>query len=271
MKSSVKILAAAGLVLLVVGVEASHKQLEFDQLVTPDAIFGTGNTNGSFTVNRNDGVEVGLRVKQRFPAPANVFNSNGDGTYSFAAGSPSCSLLVSDGFTFAKFPLCLATPIWNFEWSINTDHDGSSGLRLDDLRYELGMDADPRRVTDFTAFNPIAPSLIAPAWDHALGTNATPNGGGVKFANAATYPGALAVRNVAQNSWNYEFFNNPGTSLASFNPSVPGNYAIYLRAIDPARNRVIAQTVIQVLVGGAKAVRGRIVLPGVGGDSEDDN
>ena len=265
MKSSVKILAAAGLVLLVVGVEASHKQLEFDQLVTPDAIFGGGNVNGSFTVNRNDGVEVGLRVKQRFPAPANVFNSNGDGTYSFAAGS------ACPGFLFVPAPLCLATPVWNFEWSINTDYDGSSGLKLDDLRYELGMDADPRRGTDFTVFNPIAPSLIAPAWDHALGTNATPNGGGVKFPNPVTYPGALAAHNVAQNSWNYEFFNNPGTSLASFNPSVPGNYAIYLRAIDPARNRVIAQTVIQVLVGGAKAVRGRIVLPGVGGDSEDDN
>jgi len=265
MKSPVKILAAVGLALLVAGVEAAHKQLEFDQLITPEAIFGSGNINGSYTVHRNDGVEVGLRVKQRFPAAA-LFNSNGDGTYSFSAGS------ACPGFGFAPFPLCLATPVWNFEWSVNTDYDGSSGLKLNDLRYELGMDADPRRGTAFTVFNPIAPSLVAPAWDHSLGTNATANGAGLEFPNPATYPGALAANNVAQNSWNYEFYNNPGTSLASFDPSVPGNYAIFLRAIDPARNRVVAQTVIQVLVGGAKAVRGRIDLPRVrGGDSEDDD
>ncbi len=265
MKSPVKILAAAGLVLVVAGVEASHQQLEFDQLVTPEAIFGSGNANGSYTVHRNDGVEVGLRVKQRFPVAANVFNSNGDGTYSFAAGN------ACPGFGFAAFPLCLATPAWNLEWSVNTDYDGASGLKLDDLRYELGMDADPRRGTAFTVFNPITPSLIAPAWDHSLGTNATVNGAGLEFQNPATYPGALAANNVAQNSWNYEFYNNPGTSLASFNPSVTGNYAIYLRAIDPARNRVIAQTVIQVLVGGAQARRGRIDLPRVGGRGLDDD
>ena len=63
----------------------SKKLLEFDQAVTPEVIFGSGNVNGAFTTNRHDGVEVGLRAKQRHP-PLNDFNSNGDGTYSFAKG-----------------------------------------------------------------------------------------------------------------------------------------------------------------------------------------
>lgn len=39
----------------------------FDQDVTPDAIFGSGNANGGFAVAREDGIELGLRSKLRFP------------------------------------------------------------------------------------------------------------------------------------------------------------------------------------------------------------
>ena len=62
--------------------------IEFDQDVTPDVIFGSGNLNGAFTTDRNDGVEIGLRGKLRFDGagqPQNIFNSNGDGTYTFQA------------------------------------------------------------------------------------------------------------------------------------------------------------------------------------------
>ncbi|MEQ8837455.1 MAG: hypothetical protein RID07_11680, partial [Lacipirellulaceae bacterium] len=61
----------------------------FDQNVTPDVIFGSGNANGGFTVDTDNGVELGLRAKLRHNAvgaPENTFNSNGDGTYTFKSG-----------------------------------------------------------------------------------------------------------------------------------------------------------------------------------------
>lgn len=120
--------ALAGLALLVC--TSGHAMgLQFDQLVTPDVIFGDGNANGAFTVDRSNGVELGLRGKLRHDGsglPQNVFNSNGDGTYSFDAG-------VAPGQSFP-------TAVWSFEWSVNTDFDGTSGYMLDDLTYALGLD-----------------------------------------------------------------------------------------------------------------------------------
>lgn len=213
--------------------------------------FRERNTNGGFAVDRHDGVEIGLRVKTRLPAPNDTpgvgLFSNGDGTYSHPAGD------ACPGFGFAPPPLCLATPPWSFDWSVNTNWDGSNpSLTLGQLTYQLGMDADPGPGTNFTLFDPISPSLIAPAFDHAMGNNGTTNGNG--DTAVINYLTNLATENVAQNSWNYEFFNNIGTSLASFDPAVDGNYVIFLRAIDPDTNEVIAETTIQVLVGNAEAV-----------------
>jgi len=63
----------------------------------------------------------------------------------------------------------------------------------------------------------LAPNLVALAWDHAMGDNSTAKGGGV-----SSFPGYvtnLLTMNVAQNSWNYEFFTAVGTSLGnSFDP-----------------------------------------------------
>jgi hypothetical protein len=262
MKQTLGLLVAGSLALGSVTLIANQNDRQFDQLVTPDAIFGSGNANGSFTTDRHKGVEVALRAKTRFPVALNVFNSNGDGTYSFPAGD------ACPGFGFAPFPLCLATPVWNFEWSVNTDFDGSTANVLNEFIYQIGMDADPSRKTAFTMFDPITPSLVAPAWDHSIGTNATPNGGGVE--SLPNYVANLGTNNVAQNSWNYEFFNNVGTSLASFNPAVDGNYVIFLRAIDPVKKKVVAETVIQVLVGNAQKVKGHIKLPYIWRGHDDD-
>jgi hypothetical protein len=103
--------------------------LLFDQNVTPDVIFGSGNANGGFTVDRRNGIELGLRGKLRFNAsnlPENTFNSNGDGTYTFDAGLPPT------GFGFVA-PGSTSTALWNFEWSINSDVTGQLGRNLDDL------------------------------------------------------------------------------------------------------------------------------------------
>ena len=94
MKSTLLLMAA-----IVIAVPALG--LDFDQNVTPDVIFGSGNTNGSFTVDRQGSIELGLRAKLRFDSnnqPQNVFNSNGDGSYSFVAGpAPS-------GFSWIRVP-----------------------------------------------------------------------------------------------------------------------------------------------------------------------
>lgn len=102
--------------------------IAFDQDVTNNVIFGSGNANGSWTTDRANGVEVGLRAKVRFNAanaPENTFNSNGAGTYEFQAGLPPT------GFGFA--PGSTSTATWNFEWSINSNYDGTSSYNLDDL------------------------------------------------------------------------------------------------------------------------------------------
>jgi len=221
--------------------------IEFDQAVTPAVIFGSGNDNGSFTTDRRNGIELGLRAKQRFPA-ANVFSSNGDGSYSFAAEN-ACD---EGGFSFAR---CQTTPVWSFEWSVNTDFSGASGAVLADFVYELGMDGDPGPGTDFLIFDNIQPTLLTPLWDHATGDNGTPPSGGVVASTEAEYASYLPQSNLAQNSWNYEFFNNLGTSLASFDPAQPGNYIIYLQVRDPHSGRVLAKTQIQVLVGNARMYR----------------
>ena len=70
----------------------AHAVVSFDQNVSSNVIFGSGNANGGFTVDRRNGVELGLRSKVRFNAlnaPENTFNSNDDGSHSFAAGQPA--------------------------------------------------------------------------------------------------------------------------------------------------------------------------------------
>jgi hypothetical protein len=230
-------LAVASLVAMSFDAPAALAGVEFDQNVTPDAIFGSGNDNGAFTTARRRGVEIGLRGKLRFNAagqPENTFNSNGDGTYSF-------NNIVAPT---RPFP----TPEWNFEWSINTDFAGTTGRKLGDLRYELGMDGDPGVGTSFLSFDPIylGPNGCA---DHSLGTNLTGNGGGTEFVcpgDFAAYQAELGTANVAQNSWRFTFF--PLGALAGFDPTVAGVYDIYLLARRPG-GKVVARSDIRILVG----------------------
>ncbi len=95
--------------------------------INPDVIFGTGgNANGSFTVGTSNNIEIGLRAKQRFP-PANIFNYDGAETYTFSAGESASGS---------------GRPLWNFEWAVNTDLSGTSGVKLADLTFNLKLDLD---------------------------------------------------------------------------------------------------------------------------------
>ncbi len=207
----------------------------FDQDVTPEVIFGSGNINGSFATDRDNGIELGLRAKLRFDSnnqPQNIFNSNGDGTYTFDAG------VAPGGFSFAANSP--TTPIWSFEWSVNSDYLDTSGVNLDGLIYELKIDFDPGPGTNFLSFDPINQTIP----DHALGDNTTANGAGTKAADAIAYANLIANNNVAQNSWNMEFFNDAPFNV--FDPNENGVYDFVLTASD--MSGVLASTTISVIV-----------------------
>lgn len=209
----------------------SFAVIEFDQNITPDVIFGSGNANGSFTTSRNNGIEVGIRAKIPF---VGTVNSNGDGTYSYT--------------------LVEAATAWNFDYSINTNFDGSTGLNLDQFTYELGLDSDPGLGTNYLIFDNVTPNvapLNAPFYDHSIGDNSTANGMGTEATDNATYTALLANNNVLQQSWRYAFFTI--APLDTYDVSIPGTYAVYLLARDSG-GTVVSRVDIQVLIGGAPAV-----------------
>lgn len=241
-----------------VGVLPAQAALLFDQDVTPDIIFGSGNANGGFTVDQANGIELGLRGKLRHNSsgsPENTFNSNGDGSYSFDAGvAPTQS-----------FP----TAVWSFEWSINTDYQSTGDIKLDDLVYELGLDTDPGPGASFgtllgglsNPFDPINdvnPATSSVQWDHAIGDNSTGNGGGTSISNGASdssgYASLIANNNVAQNSWKPDWF------IDGFDPNVDGRYDFYLEAFDGTTS--LARTDISIIVGAGAASGTPVPLPG---------
>ena len=146
---------------------------QFDQLVTPVFFAGSGNDNAAFTLVQRQGIELALRGKLRFDSvclPQNTFNSNSDGSYSFAARDVNDVGDGCDGSPFKPSWVDGDTPEWSFEWSVNTDFDYSTGLQLDDLTYEIGLDADPTLAgNSFLTFDPIN----VPYADHAIGDNST--------------------------------------------------------------------------------------------------
>ncbi len=221
------------------GMAGTASAVSYDANLTHGVIMGDGIGTGSWTVDQNSGVELGLRAKLRHNAignPENTYNSNGDGTYSFAAGvAPTQSA---------------PTGVWSFEWSINTDFDGTSGFDLDELTYELGLDKDAGAGTDFEIFDPINdldPNSAWPFlyWDHSLGNNATTAATDVK-ATVFNYNTHISNNNVAQNSWKAHWY------IPGFDPTLDGVYNIYLSASDS--NGLVSRTEIQVIVGaGASA------------------
>ena len=240
--------AAVAILSLAAFTAPAHAVVSFDQNVTSNAIFGSGNANGGFTVDRSSGIELGLRTKVRFNGsnlPENTFNSNGDGTYSFAAGQPS-----GGGFGFASGSS--STAVWNFEWSVNSDFDNTTGLFLNDLSYELGIDFDAGVGTNFLTMDPIN----QPNGDHSFGNNSTGQGAGNEAANPADYVALTGSNNLAQNSWNMEFFDN-GTF--PFDANVDGTYDIYLLARDEFGGQV-SRVDIQVIVGNGAT---EVAEPGV--------
>lgn len=246
---------AAGVAVAMFGVMgAAQAALLFDQNVTPGVIFGSGNANGAFTVDNSGGIELGLRAKLRHDAtgqPQNTFNSNGDGTYSFAAGVAPTQ--------------AAPTAVWSFEWSVNVNPSGTSGRTLDDFTYELLLDIDPSQGVNYVVFDPIRganPGIGSVCWDHATGNNGTTSAtkqvANCSPANAANrvadYAALLASNSVAQNSWKPHWF------MPGFDPTLDGTYNISFAARDASTGSLVGASDIQVIVGNGGA--GVVSTPG---------
>tara|TARA_R110001592_G_scaffold145442_5_gene369059 strand:- start:329 stop:1135 length:807 start_codon:yes stop_codon:yes gene_type:complete len=222
--------------------------ITYDQQVTPangvpgQMIFGDGNGNGSFTIDQNNGIELGLRGKLRHNAlgqPENTFNSNGDGTYSFQN-------IVGPGQSSP-------TAEWSFEWAINTDFDGSSGFNLNQLDYVLGIDYNPGVGETHLTFDPINgnnPNTGTVFWDHSIGDNTTGGGLGVEATSAGQYGTLIADNNVAQQSWKPHWF----IGALGFDPTVNGTYNIFLTAYEKGTTNVLAHSEIDIIVGSGAPV-----------------
>jgi hypothetical protein len=223
------VLTLAAIALVAPGV--ARATLSYNDNVTSNVIFGAGNANGGFTVDRTAGVELGLRGKLRFDAnnlPQNTFNYTGvsgagHGVYTFAGGGVDPMNGPLPGWADAT------TPVWNFEWSVNVNYDGSAlGRGLDDLTYALFVDFNPAALdVPAVIFDPINVSFA----DHSIGDSATAGGAGVEATSAPNYAALIAANSMAQNSWSMEFFDAPASPYP-FNPNTAGTYTIRLDAYD---------------------------------------
>jgi len=223
----------------------AHAAVTYSQNLSTNIIYGTGNPNGNFTVDKTaGGFELGLRAKERF---GTATGDNGNGIYNQAAG-------FSSG-TRAK---------WNFDWSIFTGSDSTS---LGRYTYKLGIDYDAGFGKNFLVFDPINgldPRSGFAFFDHSFGISTTAHNAGVEAladANAlANYANLVSANSLVQQSWNLDFYDNP---VNSFNANTNGNYSVFLEAYDVSGAQV-ARTEITVVVGtGAVPEPGSLALAGV--------
>jgi len=184
----------------------------YDQPVTNNVIYGSGNTNGNTWSEDQEssiGLELALRAHTRFPTPLNDFPNDGAGDYGpFPAGN------FNGG-----------SSSWNFDWSVNTNYNGAGGV-LNTYTYVLSLDTDPTSGVTLQSIgvDPVN-ACGSPVNDSAQGTNATPQSGGTVYGTCALYTAGLGANNLVQNSWRYAFFPS-----IPFDPTVAGVYTIDLKA-----------------------------------------
>lgn len=143
---------------------------------------------------------------------------------------------------------------------MNSDFEGTSGEKLNEYTYVMKVDFDPGSGTNFLEFDPIN----LPFADHAIGDNTTGNGDGTTAANAAEYASLIGSNNIAQNSWNMEFFDDSGNGFP-FDGRIAGEYDIVLEAYDAegdllVSNSITVFTVIPMPAASAMAGLGLIAV-----------
>lgn len=223
--------SALALALLAATSFSVNASVLYDQNVTNNVIMGTGIANGGFTVDTANGIEIGLRARERYPTPNNNTNSNGDGSYGHATGG-----FFSNGTTGGT------RAAWNFDWSINS---GTASVGA--YTYILGMDFDAGVGTNFQTFDLVNGQ---PFFDHSFGNNSTAQSAGIEAVDATGYANLKASNNLVQNSWNYDFFDS---LTYPFDPNADGTYRIYLAAFD-GQGTQLARSDIDVIVGNGATV-----------------
>lgn len=100
----------------------------YGDLANPGVYFGAGNVNGNFTIGTDNGIELGLRAKNR---ATGALLDGSSGTYFADPGH------YAGGGSKAQ---------WNYEFSFNL-----SGLSDNEgLSFLLGVDHDPSAGTAYT-------------------------------------------------------------------------------------------------------------------------
>jgi hypothetical protein len=188
--------------------------LDFDANVNspgPGVFYGGGNANGGWTVGTANGIELGLRTKQRYPAD-NVYNSGGNGVYTWTDA-------LGNG------PVGQNRSSWNYDFSLNVS---GTGLAIGAFTYKLWIDSDPSAGHSWSI---IDPSSIP---DNAVsGTAYEQNSENARFAGvglagydntiAGSYDFVLQASDVSGVlTETYMRVNvNGGTAAGSFNGNVP--------------------------------------------------
>lgn len=225
-------------------VGAANAAVVHNSEIVGNVIYGGGNIDGGWTINQTGNMELALRAKVRYDTvtngPKNVFNANGDGTFSHAVGNPG-------GGNAGRGR-------WNFEWSVNTDVSGTGGQKLSAYEFILGVDSNAGYGTTWHSYSLVgnAPVTGAP-YDHSFGNNSTAQGGGVEPTSPANFLALLAGNSLMQNSTNMEFVDDGILFPTNFNPNVDGNYSFFLEARDQTGG-LIGRTDITVIVGNGAPV-----------------
>jgi hypothetical protein len=201
------------LTLISAAVLSASAAVLYNQNIT--AIYGSGNPNTGWAADTSNGIELGLRAKNRDTGSTTNLN----GVYTFNVGAAPRGE-------------------WNYEFSINSGTDP-----LSTYDYYISTDGDPSKCVRYTTVDALN------YWnDNSYGTNATANGQGVE--GPAT---ALAATNtIAQNSENITFGDYPGGVQTLGNATY--NYELYAveKGAGPNGAR-LASVSITVVVGNGGA------------------
>lgn len=179
--------AVAALSLASVGA-VNAAPINMDGNLLNGVVFGSGNANGSFTGINENGVELGLRGKLRYDLnglPQNIFNYDGDRTYTFDAADSVAPANRS---------------IWNFEFSI--DVSNTNGITLANSGYEflIGIDTDPTAGV-LNAFSPFGfdPLLFT---DNAGGMSVAQNSQNLGFGYTMQDPQLAGIYTISLTAFN---------------------------------------------------------------------
>lgn len=208
-----------------------------------NVIYGSGNVDRNFTIGTNGNLEVAIRARPRSTGP--IAPAANSGTYHIAKDT-----------------------LWNFDWSVNTNlglpvgQGEPVGGVLSQFTYLLELDTDASQGFNWLGFDPISSPQGLSYFDNAMGYNTTiedqlSDGNAIPIdlddipQTLEDYEDALDLFNVAQNSWRYQFVNDPNNNwipgFPGLNLGIDGTYGIRLSILDTSG--VLASQEISVVIG----------------------